>query len=147
MRGKNLIQLIKILSLLSKPDGTTRKELSKALGITDRSVSRRLQTIEELGIPIYDERPAFEKEKRWRIESTYLERLPNISLPKLALTYPEIISLCMLVGESVVFKGTEIDRHIQTALAKLKYFIPENTRQEISSLKRILTGRKIKFRL
>ncbi|MBN1930291.1 MAG: WYL domain-containing protein [Desulfobacterales bacterium] len=143
MRGKNLIQLIKVLGLLSKPQGTTRNEISKTLGITDRSVSRCLQTIEDLGIPIYDERPPFEKVKYWHIEPTYLERLPNLCLPKLELSYPEIISLCMLAGESVVFAGTEIDRHIQTAIGKLMYFIPEDTRNALSDLKRIFICKTI----
>ena len=137
MRGKNLIQLIKALSLLSRPHGTTRKELAKSLRITDRSVSRCIQTIENIGIPVYDEKLAFEKEKRWKIESGYVERMPNLSLPKLDMSYPEIISLCMLAGESVVFNGTEIHRHIQAALAKLMFFVPEDTRKELAALKRI----------
>ena len=143
MRGKNLVQLIKTLSLLSRPQGITRKELAEALSISDRSVSRSLNTVEDLGIPIYDESIPLEKEKRWRIESSYLDRLPNLSLPKLALSYPEIISLCMLAGESVVFQKTEIDRHISTAIAKLMVFVPEKTRKELSQLKRIFISKTI----
>ncbi|RJP83421.1 MAG: WYL domain-containing protein [Desulfobacteraceae bacterium] len=143
MRGKNLLQLIKALTLLSRPQGCTRKELAEELDITDRSVSRLLNSIETLNIPIYDEQIPLEKQKRWHIESSYVDQLPNLSLPKIALTFPEIISLCMMVGESVVFKGTEIDRHIQTALSSLMYFIPEETRIELSGLKRIFISKTI----
>ncbi len=143
MRGKNLVQLIKTLSLLSRPQGATRKELAETLSISERSVSRSLNTIEDLGIPIYDESIPLEKEKRWRIESSYLERLPNLSLPKLALSYPEIISLCMMAGESVVFQKTEIDCHISTAIAKLMVFVPEKTRKELTKLKRIFISKTI----
>ncbi len=143
MRGKNLVQLIKTLSLLSRPRGATRKELADALNISVRSVSRSLNAIEDLGIPLYDESIPLEKEKRWRIESSYLERLPNLSLPKLALSYPEIISLCMLAGESVVFQKTEIDRHVSTAIAKLMVFVPEKTRNELTKLKRIFISKTI----
>ncbi len=125
MRGKNLIQLIKALSLLSRPQGCTKKELADFLNITDRSVSRLLHAIEDLNIPIFDDQVPLEKQKRWHIEPSYVDRLPNLSIPKIALSFSEIISLCMMAGESVVFKGTEIDRHIQTALSKLMYFIPE----------------------
>lgn len=124
MRGKNLVQLIKTMSLLSRPQGATRKELAGTLSISERSVSRSLNTIEDLGIPIYDDSIPLEKEKRWRIESSYLDRLPNISLPKFDLSFSEIISLCMLAGESVVFRKTEIDRHIQSAIGKLMVFVP-----------------------
>jgi predicted DNA-binding transcriptional regulator YafY len=143
MRGKNLIQLIKALSLLSRPQGTTRKELSENLDITDRSVSRCFNTLESLGIPVYPETIPYEKEKRWHIEKSYLDRLPNINLPRLALTQSEIISLFMLAGESVVFNGTEIDRHIETAMAKLKHFVPEQTQAELARLKRIFISKTI----
>ena len=143
MRGKNLIQLIKALSLLSRPQGATRKELSDHLTITDRSVSRCFKTLETLGIPVYSETIPYERERRWHIEKTYLDRLPNLNLPKLALTQPEIISLCMLAGESVVFKNTEIDRHIETAMAKLRHFVPEETRLELARLKRIFISKTI----
>lgn len=137
MRGKNLVQLIKTLSLLSRPQGATKKEMAQGLAISIRSISRSIQVIEELGIPVYDERLPFEKEKRWRIESAYLTRMPNMDLPAIALNYPEILSLCMLAGESVIFKGTEISRHIASALSKLMHFVPEKTRIELSDLKQI----------
>ena len=122
MRGKNLVQLIQTLDLLSRPMGATRKELAEGLRISQRSVSRSIQTIEGIGIPVYDDRTGLEREKHWRIDSAYLSRMPNLDLPKIALSLPEIISLSMLAGESVIFKGTEISRHIAAAIAKLMLF-------------------------
>ena len=137
MRGKNLVQLIQTLNLLSRPMGATRKELAEGLRISQRSVSRSIQTIEGIGIPVYDDRTGLEREKHWRIDSAYLSRMPNLDLPKIALSLPEIISLSMLAGESVIFKGTEISRHIAAAIAKLMLFLPEDTQAELSALKRI----------
>lgn len=137
MRGKNLIQLIRTLGLLSRPMGATKKELAEDLGICPRSVSRSIQAIEDLGVPVYDDRTGPEREKHWRIDSAYLSRMPNIDLPKIALSLPEIISLCMLAGESVIFRGTDISRHIAAAIAKLMLFVPEDTQTELSALKRI----------
>jgi len=117
--------------------GVTKKEMAEDLGISLRSVSRSIQAIEELGIPVYDDRTCIEREKLWRIDSTYLSRMPNLDLPKIALTVPEIISLCMLAGESVIFRGTEINRHITSAISKLMYFVPKKTRIELLDLKRI----------
>ena len=137
MRGKNLVQLIRTLGLLSRPTGATKKEMAGDLEISIRSVSRSIQVIEELGVPVYDDRSGPEKEKRWRIESDYISRMPNLDLPKIALSLPEIISLCMLAGESVIFRGTDISRHITAAIAKLMHFVPEDTQTELSALKRI----------
>ena len=113
MRGRNLIQLIKTLALLSRPQGTTRKELEAHLAISSRSVSRLLNMVESLGIPIYDETIPLEKQKRWRIEPSYVDRLPNLTLPKVSLSHAEIISLCMMAGESLVFRGTEMKDFIK----------------------------------
>jgi len=117
--------------------GVTKKEMAEDLGISLRSVSRSILAIEELGIPVYDDPSGLGREKHWRINSTYLSRMPNLALPKIALTAPEIISLCMLAGESVIFRRTEISLHIASAITKLMHFVPEKTRTELSSLKRI----------
>ncbi len=137
MRGKNLIQLIRTLTLLSRSSGITKKEMASELGISIRSVSRSIQTVEDLGIPVYDDSCGPDREKRWRIDSTYVSRMPNLDLPNISLTLPEIISLCMLAGESVIFRGTDISRHIAAAISKLMYFVPEDTQTELSVLKRI----------
>nr|NJM02154.1 WYL domain-containing protein [Desulfobacula sp.] len=137
MRGKNLVQLIRTLSLLSRPQGVTRKEMAEGLGISQRSVSRSIRVIEDLGVPVYDDRASPEREKRWRIEPAYVLSMPGLSLPNISLTLPEILSLCMSAGESPVFRGTEIGRHMDSAIAKLMLFVPEDTQTELSALKRI----------
>lgn len=143
MHGKNLIQLIKTLDLLSRPQGATRRELLETLHTTERTVSRYLNRIEALGIPLFDDKAPLEKEKRWRVEPSYVMKLPNMTLPAVSLTLPEIISLYMLKGESTVFSGTEIDRQITSALAKLIYFVPEKTQNDLKSLKRIFISKSI----
>lgn len=134
---KNLIQLIKVLDLLSRPQGTTKKEIKDQLTVSDKTVDRMITAVEEMGIPIYDETIPLEKQKRWRVVDSYVDKLPNLTLPKIALTYSEILAIAMMAGESVVFKGTEIDTHIQTTLAKLMYFLPSGTRRDLSNLKKI----------
>lgn len=137
MHGKNLIQLIKILDLMSRPQGCTKREIAEHLNISRKTVERKLEDVEELGVPVYDEKIPFEKQKHWRILPSYVDKLPNLTLPRVALSYSEIMSLYMMAGESVVFKGTEIDRQIHSALTRLMYFIPEETQKELSALKRI----------
>ena len=96
MRGKNLIKLLKALNLFSKPEGTTIEEMRKELEIDRRSVYRVIGVVEDLGFPVYDEKIDFEREKRWKLEEFYLKKLPNIKIPDVNLTLPEIISLYLL---------------------------------------------------
>ncbi len=143
MRGKKLIQLLKVLELLSRPQGVTRKILAEKLGVTSRSVSRILNMIEELGVPVFDHSEPFEKEKHWHIENTYVQKLPNLTLPDISLNLAEIISLYMLKGECALFNGTEIDRQITSAFNKLMHFVPEKTRDELKTLRRIFISKSI----
>ena len=97
MRGRNLIKLLKALDLLSKHEGVTIGELGDQLGIDRRSVYRLISVIEELGFPLYDDKIELEREKRWKLEESYLKKLPNMKVPDVSLTLPEIISLYLII--------------------------------------------------
>ncbi len=141
MRGKNLIQVLKAIDLLSRRQGTTKKQLSEKLKIENRAVSRLLKTLEELGFPIYDDKDAYESEKVWKLESTYLLKLPNINIPDLNLSYSEIISLYLLKGESNLFGGTEIEKYIDTAFSKFNICMPKETKNHLNKLKQIVISK------
>ncbi len=126
MRGKNLIKLLRALELFSKPEGTTIEEISEHLGIDRRSVYRVINLVEELGFPIYDEEIPLEKSKRWKLEESYLKKLPNMKLPDVKLSISEIMSLYLLKSESVLYKGTEIYKHINSAFEKISLFAPKD---------------------
>jgi len=140
MRGKNLIKLLRALELLSKPAGTTIEEMAENLEFDRRSVYRMINVIEELGFPIYDDKVPFEKEKRWKLEESYLKKLPNIKIPDVNLTLPEIISLYFLKGESSLFKGTEIDKHTKSAFGKLSLFVPKDAFSKLNKIKALFVS-------
>jgi len=135
MRGRNLIKLLKALELFSKPEGTTIEEMAEHLEVDRRSVYRMISLIEELGFPIYDEKIPLEKEKRWKLEETYLKKLPNMKLPDIKLTISEIMSLYMLKSEAVLFKGTDIERQINSAFEKISMFVPENLFDQLKKIR------------
>jgi len=135
MRGKNLLKLLKTLDLLSKPQGTTIEEMAESLEVDRRSVYRIINLVEELGFPIYDEEIPLEKRKRWKLEESYLKKLPNMKLPQINLTLSEIISLYLLKGEEGLYKGTEIERHIRAAFEKLSLFVPKDTFGQLEKIK------------
>ena len=103
--------------------------LGEHLQVDRRSVYRMINLIEELGFPVYDEKPPLEKEKRWRLEESYLTKLPNMKVPDVNLTVSEIVSLYFLKGEASLFKGTEIEKHARSALEKLSLFVPESKKE------------------
>ncbi|MBW8004137.1 MAG: WYL domain-containing protein, partial [Planctomycetes bacterium] len=67
-----------------------------------------------------------EPEKRWKIEETFLLKLPNLSLPDLNLTREEIILLNYLISQGSIFRHTDIEKYLFTLQEKLKAFLPHN---------------------
>jgi len=137
MRGKNLIQLIQGIALISRPQGATKKQLSEELDVSLRTVARLIETMQELGFPLFDEREQLEREKCWKFEKSYLLKLPNIKLPDLSISLPEIISLYLLKGESNIFSGTEINKHIDTVFSKFDLCMPVQTQIYLKKLKKV----------
>jgi predicted DNA-binding transcriptional regulator YafY len=140
MRGKNLIKLLKALELLSKPEGTTIEEMGSQLEVDRRSVYRLINVIEDLGFPIYDEKPSFEREKRWKLEESYLKKLPNMKIPDINLTLPEIISLYLLRSEASLLKGTELEKHTNSAFGKFSMFLPKDAFGKLDKIKALFVS-------
>ena len=135
MRGKNLIKFLKALELISKPAGATINEMAAELKIDRRSVYRMIRLIEELGFPLWDDKPPFEKEKQWKLEETYLKKLPDMKVPDVNLTLPEVLSLYLLKGGEGLFRGTEIEKNISAAFGKLGLFLPDKAFDQLKKIK------------
>jgi len=135
MRGRNLIKLLKAIELLSKKEGTTIEEMAENLEVDRRSVYRMINVIEQLGFPIYDDKIPFEKEKRWKLEESYLKKLPNMTIPDINFTLPEVLSLDLLKGRAGLFQGTEIEKYTKSAFGKLSLFVPKETFSKLSKIK------------
>lgn len=129
MRGKRIFKIFKALELLSKADGTTIQNMAKELDIDQRSVYRLLDTMQNMGFPIWDEKIPFHKKKQWKLEESFLLKLPNIKLPDFHLTFLEIILLHVLKNHSSFFKGTYIEKQINSAFFKINQFVPNTTKE------------------
>ena len=132
---QQLVKILKAIDLLSKPEGTTKKELSETLEVSERQVYRILNNIEDLGFPLYDEEIPLEKEKRWKLVDTYVKKLPNINIPDIQLSIPEIISLYLIKGEEKLYRGTELEKTINSAFQKIGMFLPDEAADQLKKIK------------
>lgn len=136
MLGHNMIMLLKTVDLLSRKKGVTKNELAEHLEITRRSVDRILGVLQELNFPLYyDEEASDANEKRWRLVDTYVTKLPNISIPNIQLSLSEIISLYLVKGEGRLFRGTEIEKMVDSAFSKLGMFVPEGLFRQLTRIR------------
>lgn len=135
MRPHNIVKLLRAIELIARPQGAGIRDLGQELGIDRRSVYRLLDTMQDLGFPIYDERGEG-KSKTWRFESGYLKKLPNLQLPELKLTVPEVISLYLAKSDMAALRGTEIGTAADSAFRKIGSLLPDNL---FSKLDRVRT--------
>jgi predicted DNA-binding transcriptional regulator YafY len=64
MREKGFVKLHRALSLICRPEGASADELAMELGVDRRSVYRILETLESIGVPVFDEKEEFGKTVR-----------------------------------------------------------------------------------
>ncbi len=135
MRGRNILQTIKAVELLSRTDGTTINQMSTALEIDRRNVYRLLDIIQAMGFPVYDDDAKLGREKSWKLDAGYVLKLPNITLPDVRLNLSEILALYFLKAEASIYAGTEIENRTNAAFSKLSQFVPRNFQDQIGKLK------------
>lgn len=132
MRWKNLTKLVKTITLLSSSTGVTIEELSRELELDRRSIYRVFADLEELGFPLYDDQELGEKKKTWRLDASYVKKLPNISLPDINLNMVEIMALCLAASQSTHLQGTEFDDALKSSFHKLGLLLPEKLLPKLS---------------
>lgn len=118
----NLAKLFKVMDLLSRSEGATIKEIAEVAETKKRQAHRVIEAIQNMGIPVYDDKPDGEREKTWHIDEGYLRKLPNMAVPEPNFTLPELFVLSFIKGSSSIFHDTEISRYAESSFEKLKGF-------------------------
>ena len=135
MYGEQMVRMLRAVDLLSTPAGATKQELAEHLGVDKRTVERLLGLLQELNFPIYDEQDSLSCKKHWKLIDSYVMKLPNITLPDIRLTLPELISLYLMKGEAQLFHGTEIEKLADSAFGKISFFMPEGFSQQLEKIR------------
>ena len=124
MNGRNLVKLIKAVSLISRPQGASVRELEEALSISRRSVYRLRNTLEDLNIRPYPDKRPGEREDRWYLEPEYLQNFSTLRLPEVTLTQKEALLLLLLLSNNRQFQGTELESLLTSIHHKLSALMP-----------------------
>lgn len=143
MRGRILKKVLDAVNLLSQPAGTTISSLCENLDIDKRQAYRVIETLQ------FDWKLVIEKDKsipggevRYYLNKEYCKRLLDMKVLDLNLSLSEIIALYFLKDHLRLYKGTDIEAHIERAFAKLDVFVPEGLGDKLEKVKSLLIADK-----
>jgi predicted DNA-binding transcriptional regulator YafY len=131
-----LVEVVRAVKLLSRPNGASIEELIDELGVQKRSVQRLKKTLDEdFHLPLHELEGTGEKCKRWRIPETATIRLPRIDT--IGLTTPELLAIYVLRGVAGIYKGSSIMSDIDTAFDKIGAAIAPESRKMLEKYSRM----------
>jgi predicted DNA-binding transcriptional regulator YafY len=86
LRNAEVIRQWKILKRIEAGRWTSGQDLAEEHGVTERTIRRDLEALQEAGFPLYDER--MDGRKVWRLIEGYKQRLTqSFSLAELSALY------------------------------------------------------------
>lgn len=133
--ARHLVEMLRAVEVIARPNGGTVDELAEHLKVSRRTAYRVLETLQDLDFPLLEDTSSPDGRKRWQLEPSYLRKLPNRSVPELRLTLDELIALSFLRGGARLFKGTDVERKIDSAYAKLDAFVPEKLARQLEKVR------------
>jgi predicted DNA-binding transcriptional regulator YafY len=138
--ARHLVKILKAVEILARPGGATMDELREGLDVDRRTAYRLRDTLEELNFPLYEDNSSLDGRKRFRLDDSYLKKLPNLNVPDLNLSLSEVIALYFIRGYSRTYRGTDIERNIEGAFAKLDAFMPDRMAEQVDKVKSLFTA-------
>jgi len=142
--ARHLVKLLKAVDIIGRQGGATIDELAAHLEESRRTAYRVIETLQEMGFPIFDDTSHLDGRKRLQLDASYLKKLPNLTVPELRLTLAELVALSFIRGGGGLFKGTDVEKNIGSAFKKLDAFVPENLARQLDKL-RILVSASGRF--
>lgn len=138
--ARHLADLLKAVELVGRPGGATVDELAQRLGQSKRTAYRVIRALEDLNFPLLEESPGDDGKRRHRLDPSYVKRLPNLTVPELKLTLPEIVALSFLRQEGSLFRGTDVERNVRSAFTKFDAFLPERFAKQLEKVRTLFVA-------
>lgn len=135
-RGSQLVrQWNLLLALQTRGDGIPLRELADRFDVSERTIQRDFETLQELGFPI--EHEADEQGKRfWRMPHDFFRQGPFV------ISLTEAISLHLAEEFLCPLAGTHLAEGLDTLLAKIRKILPDPAMRHFARLDEILIVRR-----
>jgi predicted DNA-binding transcriptional regulator YafY len=133
VRNAEVIRQWKILKRIEAGRYTTSVDMATEHGVTERTIRRDIEALQEAGFPLYDDKQ--DGRKIWRLVDGYKQRLTQtFTLSELAALY---------FGKNLIsfLGGAPFAQDLESAFAKIREALPEKSLPYLSRIQDLFAAR------
>ena len=133
MRNAEVIRQWKILKTIEAGRYTTAPDMAREHGVTERTIRRDIEALQEAGFPLYDDR--VDGRKVWRLVEGYRQRLTqSFSLAELSALYFSR-NLLSFLG------GAPFAQDLDSAFTKIREALPARSLPYLARIQELFSAR------
>lgn len=133
MRNAEVIRQWKILKTIEAGRFTSTAKLGADYGVTERTIRRDLEALQEAGFPIYDER--VDGRRVWRLVEGYQQRLVQ------GFTLAELLSLHFSRHLLSFLGGAPFGKDLESAFEKIRESLPAKSLPFLARIQDLFSAR------
>jgi predicted DNA-binding transcriptional regulator YafY len=133
MRNAEVIRQWKILKTIEAGRWTSAAALAREHGVSERTIRRDLEALQEAGFPLYDDRR--DGKKVWRLIEGYKQRLTQ------SFTLSELAALYFSRNMLSFLGGAPFASDLEAAFGKIREALPERSLPYLARIQALFTAR------
>jgi predicted DNA-binding transcriptional regulator YafY len=133
VRNAEVIRQWKILKRIEAGRYTTAQDLADEHGVTERTIRRDIEALQEAGFPLYDER--VDTRKIWRLVEGYKQRLTQ------TFTLAELSALYFSKNLMSFLGGAPFAQDLEAAFGKIREALPARSLPYLSRIQELFSAR------
>src|SRR5512134_614970 len=133
MRNAEVIRQWKILKTIEAGRFTSSAKLAEQHGVTERTIRRDIEALQEAGFPLYDDR--HDGKKVWRLVEGYKQRLTQ------SFTLSELAALYFSRNMLGFLRGAPFSQDLESAFEKIREALPEKSLPFLSRIQDLFMAR------
>lgn len=133
MRNAEVIRQWKILKRIEAGRYTTAQDLADEHGVTERTIRRDIEALQEAGFPLYDERT--DGRKVWRLVDGYKQRLTQ------TFTLAELAALYFGKNLMSFLGGAPFAQDLEAAFGKIREALPAKSLPYLARIQDLFSAR------
>ncbi len=138
LRNAEVIRQWRILKIVEAGRYTTAGDLADKLRVTERTIRRDIEALQEAGFPLYDERA--EGRKVWRLVEGYKQRLTQ------TFTMSELAALYFGKNLLSFLGGAPFAQDLESAFGKIREALPAKSLPYLARIQDLFSARPDPFK-